>query len=138
MAVVLDVSVAVAWCVEDERSSVGEGLLRRVAMEGALVPSIWHLETANAILIAVRRGRMRAGTQAAEMARLSALPIKIDRETQSRAWSDTFDFAQRFSLTAYDASYLELAHRTRLPLASFDRKLCEAASAVGVHVVGNG
>jgi predicted nucleic acid-binding protein len=70
------------------------------------------------------------------LARLSALPIEIDEQTQARAWEDTLHLADRFTLTFYDACYLELAQRTGLPLASLDRELRAAAAALGLELLG--
>ena len=42
------------------------------------------------------------------------------------------DLMRRHRLTAYDATYLELAIRLRLPLATKDRELLAAAPLVGV------
>jgi len=66
-----------------------------------------------------------------------ALPVKLDDETANRAWTETLGLAERFGLSAYDASYLELAQRHRLPLASLDQDLRAAATALGLHVLGS-
>lgn len=63
-------------------------------------------------------------------------PITIDTETSSHVWSGTLQLADRFQLTIYDASYLELAHRLALPLASLDRGLRAGAAALGFPLLG--
>lgn len=50
----------------------------------------------------------------------------------TRAWSETMQLARAHHLSAYDASYLELAIRLGLPLACLDGKLRAAARATGV------
>ena len=60
------------------------------------------------------------------------MPISVDLETNSHAWSDTISLARGHNLTASDAAYLELAIRRGLPLATIDGKLKLAAKAVGV------
>ena len=70
------------------------------------------------------------------MADLRSLPVDIDPETTSLAWSDTLDLAERHALTVYDACYLELALRTGLQLATRDRQLRNAAEQAGVRVLG--
>jgi predicted nucleic acid-binding protein len=67
---------------------------------------------------------------------LLVLDITIDQHTDSNAWGETLNFADRFQLTVYDAAYLELAQRRSLPLASLDDELCTAAAALGVALLG--
>ena len=71
------------------------------------------------------------------MADLARLDISVDPETSNVAWTGTVQFADRFGLTVYDASYLELAQRRSLPLGSLDNALCTAARALGVVVIGD-
>ena len=66
-----------------------------------------------------------------------ALPVKLDDETANRAWTETLGLAERFGLSAYHASYFELAQRHRLPLESLDQDLRAAAMALGLHVLGS-
>ena len=68
------------------------------------------------------------------LARLSALPILTDLETDTRAWGAITDLSARFDITPYDAAYLELAHRKGLPLATNDIALGNAARQLGVAV----
>jgi predicted nucleic acid-binding protein len=101
-----------------------------------VVPVHWPLEVANALLMAVRRARIDAGFRDAALRDLAALPIVLDPETSSRAWHDTLRLADAHRLTAYDAAYLELAHRRALPLATLDAELRAAARAFGVTLLG--
>lgn len=132
---VIDTSVAIAWFMPDERD-LGSELLDRVIETGAMVPGLWPLEIANALLVAVRRHRVSQAHCERALQSLGKLPIEIDTETTGRAWGRTFELAVRFGLTIYDACYLELAQRRELPLASLDRKLRRAGRAVGLTLLG--
>lgn len=138
MNVVVDNSVALAWCFTDEHTTALIDLLYRVTETGAVAPSLWPLEALNGLLVAERRGRLNAG-QRAELAKfLHELPFLLDDETADRTWEGTARLAARFRLSAYDASYLELAERRRLPLATLDRDLRDAAASLGLEVLGAG
>lgn len=103
-----------------------------MAERGAVVPSLWRLEVANGLLAAVRRGRLTAARRDALLAALLDMDIAIDTETDLHAWSGTVRLAEAHGLTAYDAAYLELAQRRRLPLATLDAALAQAAREAGV------
>jgi len=133
----LDSSVALTWCFEDERTPATIALLERVAESGALAPGLWPLEAMNGLLVAERRGRLDPGRRHRLAGLLRALPISLDDETASQAWSATIGLAERFALSAYDAAYLELTERHRLPLASLDGDLRAAATALGLPVLGS-
>lgn len=136
MSLVLDNSVALAWCFEDERTDPTEALLDRVAEQGAVVPQLWPLEALNGLLVAERRGRIHQDQRRRLAAFLAELPITIDPETAERSWSATARLADAHRLTAYDAAYLELAQRLSLPLATRDAALTAAARGAGVVVLG--
>lgn len=133
--IVLDASMAIAWQFESESTQRTDAVLDRVARGGALVPSIWRLEVANALRMAVRRKRCSNAELEEAVAQLLDLSIKDDRETGVHAWTTTLGLAGDHSLTMYDAAYLELALRLRLPLASCDRELIAAARNRGVDVL---
>ena len=132
---VVDASAVLATILKEERTPASEALRHRIAADGAVVPALWWLEVANVLLLAERKGRVAPSERAAALGSLAALPITTDDETASRAWSDTLALAEGHRLTVYDAAYLELALRWRLPLATLDRDLLVAAGACGVVVV---
>jgi predicted nucleic acid-binding protein len=134
-SLVIDASVALAWCFEDEASPATDDLLLRVRAEGAIVPSLWHLELGNVLIGAERRGRSIRGGVVARLELLAQLPIAVDAETVGRAWREIISLARAERLTTYDAAYLELAIRRSLPLATNDRVLADAATRVAVPVV---
>lgn len=129
---VLDCSVAVSWLMPDESLSLN--LLDQVAEDGAIVPSLWSLEIGNVLLIAERKKRITLEQRQKAIHILTELPIVVDMMTSNHAWLETMELAERYNLTLYDASYLELSLRRSLPLATFDKALKIAADLAGVGV----
>ncbi|HUH13848.1 MAG TPA: type II toxin-antitoxin system VapC family toxin [Longimicrobiales bacterium] len=132
MNFVLDASVALAWCFEDEGGDYADGVLDALRTSEAIAASLWPLEVANGLLTAERRGRVEAGEAASFGRLLLALPIVIDPVARSRAFEATRAAARTHALSAYDAAYLELAVRLGVPLATLDERLGRAAEAEGV------
>jgi predicted nucleic acid-binding protein len=133
---VLDASVAVAWCFEDETTKFTEGVLDLISAGGeALVPSIWPLELANALLIAERRKRIALAKVTALLIRIAGLPISVRPTDLKQSFEQILSLARQQELSQYDAAYLELAVREGLPLATLDGELQRAAKAVGVELV---
>ncbi len=128
---VLDNSIVMAWSFEDETDEYADAVLDRLAITRAVVPALWPLEVANALLMGERRKRSTEADTIKWTGILESLPIVIDGETNAHAWSDTLGL-RGHNLTAYDAAYLELAIRRGLPLATIDGKLRLAAETVGV------
>jgi predicted nucleic acid-binding protein len=131
---VLDNSVTLAWYFKDEINDYANAVRDGMAQTRAVVPSLWPLEVANALIMGERRKRSTPAQAATWLGFLAALPIVVDDETHARAWSDTLSLARAQNLTAYDAAYLELAMRRGLPLATLDKELKVAAMAVGVAI----
>jgi predicted nucleic acid-binding protein len=129
---VLDGSTALAWCFTDENSAYADAVARKLPRLGALVPTIWHLEVANAMVVGERRGRCDRGDTLKWTAFLSALSISVEEHSGSRVFNEVVDLARGQNLSTYDAAYLELALRRGLPLATLDDPLKEAALAAGV------
>jgi predicted nucleic acid-binding protein len=130
---VLDASVALAWCFEDEVAA--DGLLSLMISAEALVPSIWPVEIGNALLVAERRRRITATAAARHLALLASLNIQI-APAPSLAWiGDLLPLARRRNLALYDACYLSLASREQIPLATIDAELARAARLEGVTVL---
>jgi predicted nucleic acid-binding protein len=129
---VLDFSVTMAWCFDDEATPYTDCVRDSLAEMRAVVPSIWPLEAANATIIGERRKRLDEARSRRFFVLLEALPIVVDEETANRAFVDIVHLARTYQLSAYDAAYLELAIRRGLPLACNDGKLKTAAVAAGV------
>ena len=132
---VLDCSVAVSWCFEDEASPETDAILDRVADEGAIVPALWHLELGNVLIQAERRKRLTAADTTTRLELIADLPIVTDDETPARALREVLTLARTEGLTTYDAAYLELAMRKGLPLATKDTALAEAARKGGITII---
>ena len=132
---VLDASVAFAWCFLNEATEASDRVLERLGSEGAWVPAIWHLEIANVLAMSERRGRITPARTAEFMAILEPLLIVADEETSARAFTSVLDLARSERLTAYDAAYLDLAMRLGVPLATKDGDLGNAAERLGVAVL---
>jgi predicted nucleic acid-binding protein len=129
---VLDCSMTMAWCFDDEATPYTNAVRDRLADMRAVVPSLWPLEVANATIVGERRKRLDEARTLRFLAILKGLPIAIDAETSDKAFSEIVHLARAHNLSAYDAAYLELAIRRGLPLATLDGKLKTAARAVGV------
>ena len=136
MSLVVDSSATLAWIYMDETTAPIREVFDRVVEEGAVVPSLWRLEVANGLTVAVRRRRIDPEFRQAALADLALWDITVDQHTDARAWGETLRLADRFRLTLYDATYLELAQRRSLPLATLDNDLRTAARASGVDLLG--
>ncbi|OJW51214.1 MAG: toxin [Alphaproteobacteria bacterium 41-28] len=128
-AFVRDCSAAISWLMPDE--SFGARVLDRVVEMGAIVPSLWSLEVGNVLLIAERNKRISSEQRHKALYTLTELPIIVDTLTTQNAWLETMDLAERYGLTLYDATYLELSLRRSLPLATFDKYLKRATEMAG-------
>ncbi len=135
MIAVIDASVALSWFLQDEQSPASDRLFSQVAEEGAIVPSLWRLEIANALQVAVRRNRIDRAHRDGTIQRAGRLPIEVDPETDTHAWTRTLHLSERHNITVYDAAYLELALRKGVPLATRDQELAKAAVESGVTVL---
>jgi len=136
VSVVLDASLTLSWCFEDEATPATDELLDIVAQSGAAVPPLWRIEVANGLQAAIRRKRIDAAYRDASIADLRQLPIAIDGESDERVWTTTLWLSDQSGLTIYDACYLELAQRRNLPLATLDQELRAAAQTLGLVLLG--
>ena len=129
-AFVVDASVSAAWLLPDEATAETEAALEATATREVWVPSLWVLEITNLLLRAQRRRRISADKRRELAAAASALRLRVDREPVSITRLD--ELASQHGLSAYDAAYLELALRRKLPLATHDEALVAAMAAAGV------
>lgn len=135
MSLVLDASVVIAWLAQDEDESAADEAMEQLRMEGGWVPSLWSLEIANILIQNVRRGRFSSSDVDDILEDLKKLPLKVDEETSLHAFGGTFLLARKHQLTTYDACYLELAIRKKVPLATLDRALAASAKTEGLLVI---
>jgi len=133
---VLDASVAVAWCFEDETTRFTENVLN-LFPDGAeaLVPAIWPLEVANALLIAERRKRIASAQVTSLLQRIAGLSISVMATDTEQAFRQILPLARQLGLSEYDAAYLNLALLQELPLATLDSELRRAARTAGVALL---
>ena len=136
MSLILDSSATLAWTFPEKRTDAIMYLFNLVADYGAVVPELWRIEVANSLNVGIRRGRITKEDRGGILADLKVLPILIDNETRNRIWGDTLALADKHHLTVYDATYLELALRLSLPLATLDEDLRSAAERGGVPLHG--
>jgi len=133
---VLDASVTLAWCFADESTAYAEAVLDLLATGAeAIAPSVWPLEVANALLVGERRKRATSAEVTAVLKRIRDLPISIDPIRVDNAFGPIRFIARREQLSEYDASYIELALREALPLATLDDRLRHAARSAGVPML---
>jgi predicted nucleic acid-binding protein len=128
---VIDASVTLSWVYTDEHNAASDALLARVADRGAAVPPLWRLEIASALQNGIKRKRIDAAYRDSAIQRLLSLPIETDPDTNDFAWTTTLQLADVHQITVYDASYLELALRRGMPLATRDDQLAAAAAGAG-------
>ena len=131
---VVDASVTLAWSLEDETDHYADAVLDALAVNEALVPSVWPLEVGNGILVAERRGRMAHADAVQFLTLLQELPIAVKPEAPERMLGEIIALAREQGLSSYDASYLDLAMRLGLPLATQDEALRQAATRCGVQI----
>ena len=132
---VLDCSVALAWCFQDEADDRSVRVLGLLRQSEALVPTIWSLELANALLVAERRKCITQADAVQFLSLVRELPIRTDSDTSDAAVDRIISLARSYDLASYDACYLELAVRAGLPIATLDAKLASAAESVGIALV---
>jgi len=131
---VLDCSVALAWCLEDESNEYADNLLDLLIDQQAIVPSLWHLEVMNVLLMAQRRGRVEQGKIPLILQTLSNLPISTDKREIDINDENFINFANQYQLTSYDATYLYLAKREKIPVATLDKKMQQVAIELGLFL----
>lgn len=136
--VVVDASVALAWAFPDEGNEYADAVLLSLEGNAVLVPAIWPLEIANALVVAERRGRLTPEDIGRFIRTLEALPIRVSLQSVTQTAQTTLPLARVHRLSAYDASHLELAMREKAPLATLDRSLRRAALAEGTVIHGEG
>ena len=129
---VLDNSIVMSWCFQDEASKYADAALDALETSEAIVPSVWPLEVANVLLVAERKRRLSRADTARFVSLVRSLPILVEGETPDRILGEIVALARQYGLSSYDASYLDLSIRTSLPIATLDQGLRKAARRCGV------
>ncbi|HMH49135.1 MAG TPA: type II toxin-antitoxin system VapC family toxin [Candidatus Acidoferrum sp.] len=129
---VLDCSVTMAWCFENESDAYARSVLASIPRGPAVVPPLWFLEVANVLLVAERRRRITRIDASRFLELLAELPVVVAEPEGILGVATLVTLGRDLGLSAYDACYLHLARRERMPLATRDRALREAARRAGV------
>ena len=135
MAFVLDCSVTLAWLLPDENGAAVDALADELARTTAVVPAIWPYEVVNALQVAQRRARIGDDDLIRVWSALAALPIEIEAVAKDHVFSAVAHLGRRLGITSYDAAYVELAARRKLPLATLDARLRKACASLKVEVL---
>jgi predicted nucleic acid-binding protein len=135
VTLVLDASVALAWIFEradateiDQANAVLAGLSNRQTV----VPALWHAEVVNALVVALRRRAVSLSKASEFLSKLDRLPMQTDDTPISSRNESIFALGRQYTLSAYDATYLDLALRTGAAFVTFDRRLMQARNNAGV------
>jgi predicted nucleic acid-binding protein len=138
MHFVVDASVTLAWCFEDEATTWTDGLLDRLRIgERIVVPAHWPTEVSNGVLMALRRRRIQPDRPALFWDELAVLPIEVESPLSPTRAKAVLALSLQYGLTVYDAAYLELAQRWGIPLATLDSALLKIAPLERVKLIGH-
>jgi predicted nucleic acid-binding protein len=132
---VIDNSVVMSWCFQDETSKYTDAILGHLELATAYVPAIWPLEVSNVLLVAERKKRLSQADSSRFISLLFELPIIVEQESPERMLSEILALAREYKLSSYDASYLDLAMRKGLPLATTDKNIIAAAKRSNVTIL---
>lgn len=140
MKMVLDASMALSWLMaraEKPEAVLADRAFDKVGAYGAEVPAFWFAEVANTLLVLERAGKLTDQDVTGYVADLALLGITQDEAEGGVRQGRILDLSRIYELSAYQATYLELAMRRAKVLATFDKKLADAARAAGVRVFGD-
>lgn len=132
MAIVIDVSIAAAWCFPDEQAAAAERVLEDLPRIGGVIPGLFWYEIRNVLIVNERRARIDPTDSARFLMRLRNLHLLHD---EAHDEDSMMALARGHALSAYDAAYLETALRRGDTLATLDRALASAATTEGVSVI---
>lgn len=135
MTFVLDCSVTIAWCFKDEENAYSDQVLELLNKSEALVPDLWLLEICNVLVLAEKHGKIKIADSTRFMELLLNLPVKIEEALNFNQASSILNISRQYHLTSYDATYLELALRKGIPLATQDHALRRASQKSGVRLI---
>ncbi len=132
---VADSSIGIGWVHPSQANELTRRLLEEATSGAAIhVPSLWHLEISNTLLVFVRRKLLTDAQRSVGLTLLAQLRIVPDDETNRLAFTTISELAVSHTLSVYDAAYLELSRRKSLPLATRDEALKAAARKAGIRL----
>ena len=132
MPFVLDASIPACWVLLDDEDPRADTAFARIKSDEAVVPSLWWFEIRNILVVNERRERITESDTGVFLRDLAGLRVRVDREPEE---SVVLRLARTHGLSVYDASYLELAVREAIPLATLDGRLTAAARAEGSELL---
>lgn len=132
---VVDNSIVMTWCFQDEMVPYAEAVLDSLAEAVAVVPAIWPLEVINVLLVAERNGRLHEADSVRFVSLIGQLPIMVDRSWPERLMRDLLAIGRMHNLSSYETAYLELAMRQGLPIATLDKRLHQAARRIDLPIL---
>jgi predicted nucleic acid-binding protein len=132
--IVIDASVALAWCFPDEASDYADSVLLALENETAIVPAIWAVELANALLVGERRKRIHQPEVRRFVELVMGLSVVQDGQASADTVSNIVPLGREYNLSAYDAAYLDVAVRHEIPLATLDHALRKACTTAGIKI----
>lgn len=118
MPFVLDNSVVIGWCFQNQATAYTDRVLDLLADETAHAPGLWVLEFSNILRKTMKAGKLDEARAMELIETISALPLSIDYTPSTIA--NNLELANKYGLSSYDAAYLELAMRLKLPIAARD------------------
>ncbi len=134
--IVVDASIGISWVHPAQATKTTEALLEEVGRGTRLVvPTLWLTEVANALLVLERRKKLKEEERLQALTTLGGLNAVVDESGHCFTFTRVSELAVTHGLTVYDATYLELAQRERIPLATKDGAIRDAAAKIGVVVL---
>lgn len=125
--------MAARWLLPDEATPYTNAVFDLLNKQDAVVPALFLSEFANVFLKLSRQRKLSREIASGAVKRFAALGLEIDHNTPEP--ERLFTLAEHYGLSAYDATYLELALRRGLPLACWDGGLKMAAEKAGLFLV---
>jgi len=132
---IVDNSVVMSWCFKEQANPYADSILERLTEAVAYVPPVWSLEVVNVLLATERKKCISEADSVHFISLLSQLPIFVEYESPEKSMKDLLGLARIHNLSSYDASYLDLAMRKGLPLATLDKNLRKAAESTNVLIL---
>lgn len=130
---VIDASLTLSWCIADEAGDSTEEILDGLTSgDTAIAPALWIWEINNALFQVEARHRIDSAMRQKQSSRLQTLSIEIEDSSHQYVWNAVIPLAQKYKLTVYDATYLEMALRRDLPLGTLDKDLRKAAEKLSI------
>ena len=136
MALIVDASVALAWALDTQADPMTRSALAIATAEGFLAPHHFSIEVAHGLLRAERNERAFRNEVDIFLLDLRKMKIRLDEPFSPVRLDSIITLGRRYMITGYDAAYLDIALRTRLPLATRDKALAQATVKAGGTLFG--